>query len=101
MNLKEIIYSKKCDDDVINEENEENYLENYKSSSKSTVNDPDICKLDIAEHKIQEHVKLKLNIFINELIIFTTKKHDDGIKFDQIKQFIIQQINQNTDEKLL
>ncbi len=37
------------------------------------VNYLDICKLDIAECKTQEHVQLKLNIFINELITFTIK----------------------------
>ncbi len=38
---------------------------------------------------------------INEIIVLTIKKHNYGNKFDQIKQFIIQQIlqtNQCTDE---
>src|SRR6266511_2953133 len=58
-------------------------------------------KLNIAEHDEtnfslpnQEHIQL--NMFIDELIIFIIKKHDEGIDFDQIKQIIIQQINQIT-----
>jgi len=96
LTLKAIISPEKCDDII----NEEILLESRKPNSKSTVNtnDSDICKLDIAEYKTKEHVQSKLSIIINELIMFTIKKHDDDIKFDQIKQFIIQQINKNTDE---
>ncbi len=47
---------------------------------------------------MQNQENIQLNIFINELIIFIIKKHDEGIKFDRIKQVIIQQINQSAGE---
>ena len=41
----------------------------------------------------------KLHTFINELIEYITKKHDEGIiGLDQIKRVIIQQINQSAGE---
>ena len=43
---------------------------------------------------------VQLNVFINELIVFIIKKHDEGIEFDRMKQVVIQQINQITDDLL-
>ena len=37
-------------------------------------------------------------MFVNELITFVIKKHDEGIGFDRIKSVILQQINQTTSE---
>src|ERR1044072_6443497 len=44
----------------------------------------------------QEHVQS--NIFMDELIVFTVKKHNDYIKFDQVKQSILQQMDQYADK---
>src|SRR5687768_9850312 len=61
-----------------------------------------LCKPDLAEYvtnlSLQNKQNIQLKVFFNELIIFIIKKHDEGIGFDRIKQIIIQQINQSTDE---
>src|SRR6266542_4116678 len=76
--------------------------EQHINNIDNIINDSDIYEIDIAEYEtnlnLQNQENIQLNIFINELIIFIIKKHDEGIMLDQIKQVIIQQINQSTGE---
>ena len=60
--------------------------------------DPGSCKLDAVEYEVNLNLQHQLNVFIDELIIFIIKKHNEGTKFDRIKKVIIQQISQRIDE---
>ena len=49
---------------------------------------------------LKDPENLQLNLFINELIVFILKKHDEGIEFDLIKRVIIQQIHSYISEPI-
>src|SRR5688572_24240629 len=72
------------------------------SLDKLAVNSDNDSNLNIDEDEtnlsLQNQKHAQLNLFLNELITFVIKKHDEGIEFDRIKSVIIQQINQNTSE---
>ncbi len=110
MALKAIIPPEKSDDKILLEPSL-NLGNSNASLNDSDANNLFIDKItnlslqnqepiQLTNSSLQNQESIQLNIFINELIALIIKK-DKGIEFDQIKQFIIQQIftkNQSTDE---